>query len=214
MSNVYFYSHLTTHVFKQPSHTEPQTRGWQQMPCTRQLLQKLRSDSEQKISFPAASTQEVSKGQVAKEKEAGGWTDSPGSGRTELRLLAQSAPNSHSSQAPRDLRAPGLSYFTSSWNHLLPAGDKRNCYRLIEWLLNYVLKSFEFSIKWPICWFHQKTNSCRKSIAFLRWNVGTWYSVWGVLSWSLWEGAEEENASHGERYLKRADRKESRFCHL
>lgn len=157
MSVVYFYSHFKTHVFKQPSHTEPQTRGWQQMTCTRQLLQKLRSDSEQKISFPAASTQKVSKGHVSKEKEAGGWTDCPGSGPAELCLLAQSAPNFHSSEAPQDLRAPWpLIFYLPSWNYLLPAGDKRNCYCLIEWLLNCVLKSFEFSIKWPICWFHQK----------------------------------------------------------
>lgn len=27
-------------------------------------------------------------------------------------------------------------------------------------------------------------------------------------------GSRGENASHGERYLKQADRKESRFCHL
>lgn len=54
--------------------------------------------------------------------------------------------------------------------------DEIKCCSLIEGLVNCAPKSFEFSIKWPMGGFIRETDSCRKSISFLRWNVSILYS--------------------------------------
>lgn len=60
----------------------------------------------------------------------------------------------------------------------------------------------------------EKLTLAGKALLFLRWNAGTLHSVCGTLSWSLWEAAQEENANHCERVLKKTDWKESQSCLL
>lgn len=131
------------------------------MTLTKQLLQKLSSDSEQKISFPAASKQKVSKGHISKGKNQVAGVSVVPAQEGQNRAVSSGtkcpkcSPLTNSLRPQRPLPSHLPSLFLEPpipcWGQ-----KKKNCYSLIEWLVNCILKSFEFSIKWSICWFHQK----------------------------------------------------------